>query len=265
MDYLDPVEVEENLKKLLDLPDFLRDLAEMCGNRNPNEEELAAIRRKIIVTPDASMPYTDEFPVDICLNACGSVRRENIDQLFEVEVNFCSWWVQKKVKELNTLEEKKDLIFKYLGLLQKDECEFFLNLYDSHDKLVEINEHKIRLLDRSEQERFVASVEKYGFYIAKPVDSNIRYETLKTIYETFDFIQPLPLYIDIFGSKHRRIINDGIVADKYMMFLIHNSTKNFSARSTFRVNRSNLPTKDIAKRTGRSPYSHNPVNLNLAG
>ena len=45
------------------------------------------------------------------------------------------------------------------------------------------------------------------------------------------------------------------------MFLIHNNNKNFSARSTFRLNRSNLPTKDAAKRTGRSPYSHNPVRL----
>lgn len=259
--YVDPVEEEQNYMKLLELPEFLRTLAEMKGMTDPSDEDLDEIRRSIIVTPDASMYYTDEFPVDVCLNACGAVRRENIDQLYEVELNFCSWWVQKKVKELPTIEEKKDLIFKYLDLVQKDECKFYLDLYDSWDEVKEVDGHTIRMLNRYEQEKFIASVEKHGFYIIKPVDSNIRYDTLKTIYETFDFIKPLPVYVDIFGTHHRKVIYDGIVADKYIMFLIHNNNKNFSARSTFRVNRSNLPTKDVAKRTGRSPYSHNCVRL----
>lgn len=259
--YLDPVEEEQNYLKLLELPDFLRELARMMGNIDPTDKELEEIRNSIIVTPDESMPYTDHFPVDICLNACGSVRRENIDQLYEVEINFCSWHIQQKLKTLDTLEEKKELIFKYLNLLQKDECEFYLNLYESWDKTEVIDGHTIHMMNRSEQKRFIENVEKHGFYIIKPVDSNIRYETMKLIYDTFDFIKPLPMYIDIFGTTRRRLINDGIVADKYIMFLIHNNNKNFSARSTFRVNRSNLPTKDIAKRTGRSPYSHNPVRL----
>lgn len=260
-DYVDPVEEEENFKKLLELPDFLREIAAMKGIADPTEKEMEEIRRSIIITPDASMPYTDEFPVDICLNACGAVRRENIDQLYEVEINFCSWWIQKKVKELDTLEEKANLIFEYLRLLQEEEGDFFLRMYESWDRTIDIGSHKIRLMNQTEREKFVASVEKHGFYIAKPVDSNIRFETLEKIYMKYDFIQPLPLFVDIFGTKHRRVINDGIVADKYIMFLIHNNNKNFSARSTFRVNRSNLPTKDIAKRTGRSPYSHNPVRL----
>lgn len=259
--YIDPVEEEENLRKLLELPEFLQELARIKGIPNPDEKELEDIRRSIIITPDASMPYTDEFPVDICLNACGAVRRENIDQLYEVELNFCSWWIQKKVQELDTLEEKISLILEYLEMLNVDQYKFFKELYESFEEKIEIDGYTFRLMNRSEQEKFVADVEKHGFYIAKPVDSNIRFDTLKAIYEKYDFIKPLPMYIDIFGTKKRRLINDGIVADKYFMFLIHNNNKNFSARSTFRVNRSNLPTKDIAKRTGRSPYSHNPVRL----
>lgn len=265
-DWLDDVEQEENHKKLLELPDFIRELALMKGKKDPTEQELLEIQRQIKVVPDASMPYTDEFPVDMVLNACGAVRRENIDQLDEIEINFCSWWIQKKIKELESFEEKRDLAFKYLKLIQPEQGEFFLTWFNDFDKEVTVGAHSIRLYNRTEQEKFIASIEKHGFYIAKPVDCNIRFKALERVYEEFDFIQPLPLYVDIFGTKRRRIINDGIVADKYIMFLIHNNNKNFSARSTFRVNRSNLPTKDIAKRTGRSPYSHNPVNkTSLAG
>ena len=92
----------------------------------------------------------------------------------------------------------------------------------------------------------------------------MRYETIKKIYERFDFIKPLPLYIDIFGTKRRRVIKDGIVADKYMIILKHNSNKNFSARSTFRVNRANLPVKDTTKRDNRSQYSRSPVRIGEA-
>lgn len=260
-EYLDEVEEEENMKKLLDLPDFLIAIASMKGIKDPSEDELLDIRKSIIITPDASMIYTDEFPCDIVLNACGSVRRENIDQLYEVEFNFCSWWIQKKVKELSTLKEKADLIFKYLGIINEEEGTFFLNMYDDWSKAIEINNYTINLVSQREREKFVANVEKHGFYIAKPVDSTMRYETLKRLYLEFPFIEPLDVYVDIFGAKKKKCINKCIVADKYMMFLIHNNNKNFSARSTFRVNRSNLPTKDVAKRTGRSPYSHNPVRI----
>lgn len=259
--WLDEVELEENMNKLLDLPDFLREIAEMKGMVDPSEEELLEIRRKIIITPDASMHYTDHFPVDITLNAGGATRRENIDQLYEVDFNFCSWHIQQKVKSLENFEDKVELIFKYLNLIEKEEGDFFLQLFQSWDRVETINNHRIRLINRTEQEKFVANIEKHGFYIVRTIDSKMRYSTLEKILEEFPFIKPLPIYVDIFGTKKRRVINDGIVADKYIMFLIHNNNKNFSARSTFRLNRSNLPTKDAAKRTGRSPYSHNPVRL----
>lgn len=260
-EYLDPVEVEENMKKLSELPNFIQFLAELKGIPDPTEEQLINIENSIVLKPDASMLYTDHFPVDIKLNACGAVRRENTDQLYEIEFNFCSWWVQQKVKELSSIEEKAELIFKYLRIIQEEEGDFFLRMYEAWDRVEIIDGHQVRFLNRSEQKRFVDNVEKYGFYIIKTVDSRMRYETLKRLYETFDFIQPLPMYVDIFGTKKRRVIEDGIVADKYIMFLIHNNNKNFSARSTFRVNRSELPTKDVTKRTGLSPYSRNPVRL----
>ena len=162
------------------------------------------------------------------------------------------------------MEEKENLIFKYLSMLNEAECNFFYDMYRSFDTKLKVNGRTVLLTDEAEKRRFIENVEKYGFYIRKEHDSGIRYETIKKIYEEFDFIKPLPLYIDVFGTKKRRIIKDGIVADKYMLVLKHNSNKNFSARSTFRVNRANLPVKDTTKRDNKSQYSRSPVRIGEA-
>ena len=49
-----------------------------------------------------------------------------------------------------------------------------------------------------------------------------------------------------------------------MLVLKHNNNKNFSARSTFRVNRANLPVKDTTKRDNKSQYSRSPVRIGEA-
>jgi hypothetical protein len=234
-------------------------------NRPINDEEREKLASQIEIVPDEEMPYTDEFPVDILLNASGAIRRLNPGQIDEVDINFQGEEIRKKVCSLKTMEEKENLIFEFMGMLNEDECSFFYEMYKSFDKRFVIDDtHTIVVSDQAEKERFIKNVEEHGFYIRKEHDSPIRYETIKKIYERFDFIKPLPLYIDIFGTKHRRIIKDGIVADKYMLILKHNSNKNFSARSTFRVNRANLPVKDTTKRDNRSQYSKSPVRIGEA-
>ena len=61
--------------------------------------------------------------------------------------------------------------------------------------------------------------------------SNGGNENLTPSEELLNIIKSFEYYIDIFGTKKRRIIKDGIVGQKYMMILKHNSNKNFSARS----------------------------------
>lgn len=229
-----------------------------------NEEEREKLSRNIQIVPDEEMPYTDKFPVDILLNASGAVRRLNPGQIDEVDINFCSECVRERVCELPTLEEKADLIFEYMGMLNQEQCDFFYDMYKSFDQEIEVDGHTILMTDRRQKEKFVQNIEEHGFYIRKELDRPIRYETICKIYDHFDFIKPLPLYIDIFGTKRRRIIKDGIVADMYIIVLKHNHNKNFSARSTFRVNRANLPVKDTTKRDNRSQYSRSPVRIGEA-
>lgn len=238
-------------------------ILDMLG-REINDEERMKLASQIEIVPDEKMPYTDKGPVDIILNASGAIRRLNPGQLVELDLNFCSEAVRERVCELKTLEEKEDLIFKYLELVNESECNFFYNMYQSFDVRIDVDNYHVALVDQTEKERFIRNVEEHGFYIRKEHDSPIRYETIRKIYDTFDFIKPVPLYIDIFGTKKRRIIKDGVVAEKYMMVLKHNNNKNFSARSTFRIDRTNLPTKDTTKRDNRSQYSKSPVRIGEA-
>jgi hypothetical protein len=229
--------------------------------REINDEERSRLAEEICVVPDSQMPYTDEFPVDIILNASGAIRRLNSGQIYEVDLNFISESVRRMICTLSTIEEKENMIFDFLSMVNKDQYEFFYNMYKNYDKYLTINHRTVRLFDDKSKLKFIQDIEKNGFYLIKPPDSNIRYETVKALYEHFDFIKPLPLYIDIFGTRRRRIIKDGVVGDKYMMVLKHNNNKNFSARSTFRVNRANMPAKDNTKRNNRSAYSKNPIRI----
>ena len=228
------------------------------------DEERAKLAEKIQIVPDEKMPYTDDYPVDILLNSSGAIRRLNTGQLDEVDLTFAAEQIRKEICRKETMEEKEALIFDFLELINKDEYNFFYEMYRSFDTVKQVGGYNVRFLNKKAKEDFIHDVEVNGFYIVKPPQSNIRYDTIKAIYERFDFIKPLPLYIDIFGTKHRRIIKDGIVGDKYMMVLKQNTNKNFSARSTFRVNRANLPAKDTTKRDNRAQFSHSPVRIGEA-
>lgn len=241
----------------------MNSILDMLG-RPTTEEEREKLASQIRIVPDSEMYYTDDFPVDILLNASGAIRRLNPGQIDEVDINFQGESIRKKLLTLETLEEKESLIFEFMSMLNQEQCDFFYDMYHSLDQKLQIKNHTLVLSNQKEKERFIRNIEEHGFYIRKDIDSSLRYETIKKIYERFDFIKPLPLYIDIFGTKKRRCIKDGIVADKYMIILKHNSNKNFSARSTFRVSRANLPVKDTTKRDNRSQYSRSPVRIGEA-
>ena len=81
-------------------------------DRPINDEERAKLASQIEFVPDSEMPYTDDYPVDIILNASGAIRRLNPGQIVEVDLNFCSEQIRKKVCSLPTMKEKEDLIEK---------------------------------------------------------------------------------------------------------------------------------------------------------
>jgi len=232
--------------------------------KDKTEENRTDVAKRIEFVEDCRMPYLEDGThIDIILNAPGSIRRLNTGQLDELDINFISEGVRREVCRLTTLEEKKDLIFKYLSVLTADEFEFYHPMVQGSisKEIVCSNGFNVIMTDQKYLIDFVHNVEQTGFYIVKAPDSNMRYDIIKKLYDTFDFIKPLPMYIDLFGIKRKRLMKDGIVAEKYMFLLKQTTHKNFSSRSTGRVNKKNLPEKSSDKRDNRSVISHNPIRI----
>ncbi len=230
-----------------------------------SEEEMKIVAKNVQVVEDSQMPYTEDgMKVDILLNSSGAIRRLNFGQIVELDLNFQMEAIRRKICTLKTDEEKMDLLFKFLEIVNKDEYKFFYQLYSSWDRRVTIEGQTIRILNETDRKNFIKDVEEHGIYLVKPPHSEIRYDTVKEVYAAFPWIQPLQLYIDLFGIGKKRVMRRNIVASKYMYVLKQTSNKNFSARSTGRVNKKGLPEKSTDKRDNRAEISHNPLKIGEA-
>ncbi len=229
------------------------------------EEEKNLIRSNINIADDDRMPYYirdgERVYADVLLNSSGAIRRLNPGQLTEVETNFIAEQVQYKIKKAKTIEEKEEILFKFLDNISHDESTFFRNIYNSYDQVKLINGVSVRFASPEYKLAFIRDVEENGFYIVRPPHKPILFDDVVRLYDLFPDITPMDIYVDLFGMKQRKTMRKGIIGYQYLIILKQNSNKNFSARSTFRVNRSNLPAKDIAKKTNRSSYARTPVRL----
>lgn len=231
-------------------------------NEDLTPEELAELSNRFHVVEDSEMPYMEDgTKVDVLLNASGAIRRLNEGQLDEVDLAFQMECLRKKIAETEDLDEKYDILFRFLQIVNEDEYKFFYGKYSQWDTKVTIDGHTVRLLNSKEKKAFMDDVEKNGIYLVKPPHKRIRYDTVKAVYHEFPFIQPIQLYIDKFGIPRKKIMRKCIVGTKYMYVLKQTSNKNFSARSMGRVNKKGLPEKSSDKRDNRAEISHNPLKL----
>lgn len=214
-------------------------------------------KMKIEYVPDEFMPYTDDGPIDICFDTSAAVRRLIMDAPHEVEINFISSQIQKRICALPTFEEKRALAFDYLEVMNKYDCEVLAGLFDRTES---VDGYNIRFIAPKWEKEFIDAIEKNGFYITKPPHFCIRYNEIKALYDRYPWIEPIQCYINAFGRKIP-IMNKLIVGEMHVLILKQNTNKNFSARSTYRMNRMNLPAKDNAKKTNRAPYSKTPIKL----
>ena len=233
---------------------------EKDSDLSPEQREKLASH--ITLVDDCDMPYLEDgTKVDILLNSSGAIRRLNSGQLVEVEINFVAENIQRKLKTMTNQDEKAELIFKFLGLLNKDQQNFFLTIYKGYDQTIQIGEDTVRMLDQRAKDAFFEDIETNGFYIVKRPDAKIRYDAMVALYEEFPWIKPYTAYIDRFGIKKRKIIHPIICASKYMLVLKQTSNKNFSARSTGRIDKKGLPAKSSEKKQNLSAYSKTPIRI----
>ena len=225
-------------------------------------EEMEKLSKQFHIVEDSEMPYMEDgTKVDILLNASGAIRRLNNGQLDEVDLAFQMECIRKKICETEDIDEKYDLLFTFLKIVNEDEYKFFYSKYAAWSQKVTIEDETIAKFNREEKEKFIKDVERNGIYLVKPPQAHIRYDTVKAVYDAFPWIEPVQLFIDKFGIPHKKIMRRCIVGTKYMYALKQTSNKNFSARSMGRVNKKGLPEKSTDKRDNRAEISHNPLKL----
>ena len=215
---------------------------------------------------DCDMPYYytpegEKVIVDILLNSSGAVRRLNSDQLYEVEINFIAENLQRYIKTLKTNQEKIDVILKFLSLLNEEQHDYYMQLIDSYDQVVEVDGYEVEFKSEKSLNDFIQDVEENGFYIVKRPHSKMRYDCVKKLYETWPWIKPYDVYIDLFGIQGKKIMRPAVIGSKYMCLLKQTSNKNFSARSTGRTDKRQVPAKSNDKKTNLAHYSRNPIKI----
>lgn len=233
------------------------------------EADLQAIKSsasEIQFVDDCDMPYYitedgEKVVCDILLNSSGSIRRLNTDQLYEVEINFIAEQLQRKIKKMTDQEDKIKTILRFLELLNIEQHDFFLKLWNSWDEKVDVDGFHVEILDQESRDAFIKDVEENGFYIVKRPDSKMRYDCLKKIYAEWPDIKPYDAYIDLFGIKGKKIMRPAVIGSKYMYLLKQTSNKNFSARSTGRTDKKQVPAKSNDKKSNLSPYSRPPIKI----
>lgn len=256
-------EIAEDTGETAFIENVIESLADAIGQGEElTEAERALCAKNFHVVPDSEMPYMEDGrKVDVLLNASGAIRRLNNGQLVEVDLAFQMECIRKHICELDDLDEKFSILFRFLEIVNEDEYKFFYEKYTRWSQSVTIEGKTILLLDQAERRAFMDSVEKNGIRLVKPPHKCIRYDTVKAVYHEFPWIQPVQLYIDKFGIARKKIMRKCIVGYKYLYVLKQTSNKNFSARSMGRVNKKGLPEKSTDKRDNRSEISHNPLKL----
>lgn len=260
---LAPDEVAENTGESEFIKQFVNNFAGAIGSGEELDEvQMAACCKNFRIVEDSEMPYMEDgTKVDVLLNASGAIRRLNTGQLVEVDLAFQMECIRKRICELEDYDDKFNLLFRFLEIVNEDEYKFFYAKYASWTQRVTIEGKTLLLFDGEQRKAFIDDVEKNGIRLVKPPHKRIRYDTVKAVYHEFPWIQPVQLYIDKFGIARKPIMRKCIVGYKYLYALKQTTNKNFSARSMGRVNKKGLPEKSTDKRDSRSAISHNPLKL----
>jgi hypothetical protein len=203
------------------------------------------------VMEDDEMPFlANGKKVDLILNALGVVNRLNSGQLYEQSINFICNLVADKLKTLNTMKEKEDLVFDIVGRLNEKQVVELKKYYNS--------------LSNEEKKCFFNDIDTDGMYIHIPPlwETKSMFERIKGIYDVYDWIKPVDVYINKFG-RTIKIMKPMIIGELYVMKLKQNSKKNFSARSVGAISRKGLPDKSYKSKSNQDLYSSTPIRIGV--
>jgi hypothetical protein len=134
------------------------------------------------IWPKSWMPRDKYGTVtDIIFSPPGTVARANPGQLYETEYNFQAEIIRQRMRQINNIPDKINLLLNYMSLVdikQGNYLDWYLSTLSDNEKI-----------------KFIDDIDRNGIYIVQPpFQGTISIENLETIYNKFD-IAPGPITI----------------------------------------------------------------------
>lgn len=195
------------------------------------------------IVPDDEMPVSEHGDkVEVIFNALGVVNRLNPAQLYELELNFISDNIVRKMKTL-PFKEKLSTLFDYIKEINPAQYKSMVKHFNS--------------LDKKEKVKFIKDTEEKGIFLHQPPFwGNVSFDRLSEIYDIYDWIEPYTCYIN-----GKEIKNKLIIGDSYVLKMKHEPKGKFSARSTSYINMKGTPSKSLNYKKSQILYSTTPIRL----
>lgn len=203
-----------------------------------------------IIVPDEEMPFLENGkPVDLVYSTLGMPNRLITFPLFEQSLTF----ITDRTIELKiipgSIKEKEKIWFDLMKRFNKDQGTKQHEYYKAKST--------------SEKKKWWQDIEAGNYTIVDPplwqANSEPLYETIKKIYEDYNWLKPYKVFIRKWG-RTIPIMKDLIIGSMYVMKLKQTSKKNMSARSTGGLNQRGLPTKTSKAKYHEELYPDTPVN-----
>lgn len=211
------------------------DVGNKGTGRYGNKSVCSCVRKK------EDMPYYydkhgNKHYVKLLINLLAIINRTTGGPIFEIATNFCSRKVSEAMRELPTLKEKEELLWKYVGIMNTAQCKSMKLTYSK--------------LSKKEKEAYISYCENVRIHIHQPPmweESPIFYR-LGKVKETFDFIKPDDIYINKWG-REIKCMNPAYIGDMYLLVLKQTSKKGFSVRGIGAINSKGLPERSYKSKS----------------
>lgn len=204
------------------------------------------------IKPVKEMPHFGNGEViDVIFDSLGVPNRLNIFQLYEQSVTAQARQIRDHLKTLDNLEEKEEILFKFLRCYNEEQAD---RVYKDY-----LEENKTR---HDKEMYFKRYIETYGIYVH--IESfwhkKCMWDSVNEVYDTFDFLSPYNIY---FWQKDTnrwvKQINKEYIGYMHIMKMKQSSKKGLSVRSTGPINNYGLPDKSDDAKKFLIRHSNTPV------
>ena len=157
------------------------------------------------VRKDEDMPYTkDGRRVDLLLNLLAIINRTTSFPLYEIFMTGSAYQMRQQMKQMKTLEEKENLLFDFIKVLNEDQAEKMYNTYSK--------------LKKKEKEAYIQDAIDDGVYIHQtPMWEKIPiFYRCQNLLKKFPFIKQDDLYVKMWG-REKKILTKYFIGDMYIL------------------------------------------------